>query len=376
MGLGKSKFTFLERLTIVIPTYNRQVFALRCMQYWSGTNVNIVVIDGSEKNIDSIIVNQLEPNIKYIHDPACYYKRMLSVVDLVKTEYVLIGCDDEFYIPSAINSCIIKLSLDHELAVCGCESIGFNWKNNLVLGFSVDPKLKNLNLDDLSPADRIKKHFLDYVPAHYYSVCRTDIWKIAVKEIFSKEYSCYAIAELQLEFLMAYSGKSLIIPELMCLRSAENEQISGTSISSLQINSFDKWWLDKKYKKEKNDFIRRMERACKQIDQKNKTQYTPEIENCFDKYLKYHKRTKTNILYNFFFPLYKYFPIYFKNKIKIFFKYFKQFFFENKKLSLITCAKLMKKQNVKIDFDELRKIEKIINFFYQKNNKLPYSKNL
>ena len=112
MSLEKSKFNFLEKLTIVIPTYNRQVFALRCMQYWSGTNVNIVVIDGTEKNIDSVIVSQLEPNIKYIHGPACYYKRMLSIVDLVKTEYVLIGCDDEFYIPSAINSCIIKLSLD------------------------------------------------------------------------------------------------------------------------------------------------------------------------------------------------------------------------------------------------------------------------
>jgi glycosyltransferase domain-containing protein len=194
MSLEKSKFNFLEKLTIVIPTYNRQAFALRCMQYWSGTNVNIVVIDGTKKNIDSVIISQLEPNIKYIHGPACVYKRMLSVVDLVKTEYVLIGCDDEFYIPSAINSCIIKLSLDYELAVCGCESIGFNWKNNLVTGLNVDPKLKNLNLNHFLPADRIKKHFFDYVPAHYYSVCRTDIWKIAAKEIFSKEYSCYALA--------------------------------------------------------------------------------------------------------------------------------------------------------------------------------------
>ena len=365
MSLEKSKFPFLEKLTIVILTYNRQAFALRSMQYWSGTNINIVVIDGTKKSVDTIILGQFKSNVKYIHGPAHYFKRMLSAINLIETEYVLIGCDDEFYIPSAINSCIKKLSLDHELVACGGESIGFDWKNNLVTGFNVDTKLKNHNLNDLIPTDRIKKHFFDYVPAHYFSVSRTDFWKIAVEEIFSKEYSCKILLELQFEFLMAYSGKSLIIPELMCLRSSENEQIEGVDAIFSRKNKFDKWWLSKEHKKEKDDFIMRMELSCKKINKKNRAEYKPEIENCFDEYLKFYKK-KITIFYKLFFLFFEYLPTYLKNKIKNFFKCLRYISFKNKKLSLITCAKLMEKENVKIDFDELRKIEKNINFFYKK----------
>jgi glycosyltransferase domain-containing protein len=373
MSLEESKIPFLKKLTIVILTYNRQAYVLRSMQYWSGKNVNIVVIDGTEKRVDLVIVSQFKSNIKYIHGPACYYKRMLSAIHLVETEYVLFGCDDEFYIPSAINSCITKLSLDHELVTCGCESIGFDWKNNLVIGFNVDTKLKNHNLNDLIPADRIKKHFFDYVPAHYYSVCRTDIWKIAVEETFSKKYSCQAITELQFEFLMAYSGKSLIIPELMCLRSSESEN-SSINKFFLRKHKFDKWWLSKEYKKEKDDFIMRMELSCKKINKKNRAEHKPEIENCFDEYLQFYKKN-INIFYKLFFPFFEYLPVYLKNKIKNLFKGLRYISFKNKKLPLIACAKLMEKENVKIDFDELRKIEKNINYFYKKTEILSSDNN-
>ena len=366
MSFNKSKFTFLENLTIIIPTYNRQAFALRSIEYWSDTNVKLVVIDGTEKSIDSVIVNQFKPNIKYIHGPASYYKRMLSAIDLVETEYVLWGCDDEFYIPSALNACIKKLSLDPELVTCGGRSALFDWKNNLVTGFDVYPKLKNLNFLDSVPADRIKRHFSNYVPAHVYSVTRTKIRKIVMQEIFSKEYYCYAISELQLEFLMAYAGKTLIIPELMWLRSDENEQIAGTSVSYSNTYTFREWWSDKKHRKEKNEFIKQMENSCKKINKINDVKYSAEIENCFNVYFKHYGRYKNrSFLYFFFHSFFQYFPLKVKNIIKFLFKYFG--YGSNKQIPLIDYAKLLEAETVKIDFDELKKIEKIINFFYKKN---------
>lgn len=365
MSLKKSKFTFLENLTIIILTYNRQAFALRSVEYWSDTDVKLVVIDGTEKSIDSVIVNQFKPNIKYIHGPACYYKRMLSAIDLVETEYVLWGCDDEFYIPSTLNVCIKKLTLDPELVTCGGRSALFDWKNNLVRGFDVYPKLKNLTLLDSVPTDRIKKHFSNYVPAHYYSVTRTKIRKIVMQEIFSKEYSCYALQELQLEFLMAYAGKTLIIPELMWLRSNENEQITGTNKIFSQTVTFGNWWSDKKHRKEKNEFIKQQENLCKKINKMNNVKYSIEVENCFEVFFKYYGKYKNRSFFYFFFhSIFQYFPLNLKNKIKFFFKYFEHR--SIKQISLIDYAKLLEAETVKIDFDELRKIEKTINFFYKK----------
>lgn len=366
MTLKKLKFTFLEKLTIIILTYNRQAFALRSIQYWSDTNVNVVVMDGTDKSIDSVIVNQFKPNIRYIHGPACYYKRMLSAIDLVETEYVLWGCDDEFYIPSALNACIKKLSLDPELVTCGGRSALFDWKNNLVTGSNVYPKLRNLTLQDSIPTDRIKKLFSNYTPAHSYSVTRTKIRKIVMQEIFSKEYSCYALGELQLEFLMAYAGKTLIIPELMWLRSDENEQIVGTNISFSNIYTFRKWWSDKKRRKEKNEFIMQMENSCKKINKINNAKYSAEVEDCFEVYFKNYRKNKNISLFYFFInTFFQYFPLNIKNIIK---KIFKKFGYGSiKQLPLIDYARLLEAETVKIDFDELRKIEKVINFFYNKN---------
>jgi hypothetical protein len=101
----------------------------------------------------------------------------------------MLGCDDEFYIPSALNSCLIKLYSDSNFVACSGRAIGFGWSNDLVIGFNEYNKLKDLILDDPSPMVRLRKHFSNYIPAHIYAVCRSATWKIAAKYIFSKEYN-------------------------------------------------------------------------------------------------------------------------------------------------------------------------------------------
>lgn len=367
MSFDKFKFSLLKKLTIVIPTYNRQAFAIRAMKYWSDIDVNVVVVDGTEKSIDPAIISKLKSNIKYIHGPTCFYKRMLSTIHLVKTEYVLLSCDDEFHIPSALNSCITKLSLDHNLVTCGARSIGLDWKNNVVTGFGVYPKLKNLTLQDSNPIDRIKRHFANYTIAHMYSVSRTKIWKIVVQEVFSKEYACYAIAELQIEFLMLYAGKTLIIPELMWIRSDENKSSQGqANVSLLHTLKFPKWWSDDEYKNEKDDFVKKMKHSVKKINKIKYIKYRHEVENCFEVYFKnYRKNANISFFYLFFNSFFQYLPFNFKNTIKKIFKYFG--YGSIKQIPIIDYAKLLEAESVKIDFDELKKIKKIINFFYKKS---------
>jgi glycosyltransferase domain-containing protein len=369
MNLDESKFPLLEKLTIIVPTYNRQEFALRYMHYWSETKVTIIIIDGSKKSLEPAVLKKLKKNIIYIHNPIGIYQRLLAAIKHINTEYVLLGCDDEFYIPSALNSCLTMLSLNNQLISCGGIAMRYNFEDNSVVGFDCYPRLKNFISDDPNPNNRVRKHFSNYVPAHIYAVCRANIWKIFAQVIFSKEYSFYPAAEIQIEFLICYAGKTMVISELMWLRSNENIPIRGGSPSMSIINTRKSWWLDKKYENERKDFLARMDLVCRE------TTKTTDIPNFKFLIIEMFIKSKKGIFFNFFYLIYKNLPNFIKNK-KFFILNFLKFTGLRKKkekISFIDRARLLETEGVKIDFKELKRIEKIIICFH-KNKKKFYPK--
>lgn len=346
----------MEKLTIIIPTYERQKFMKRSMQYWSGKGVVVIFIDGSKVGLEASLLTHIKSNIIYIHNPVGVYQRILSAINLVHTEYVMLGCDDEFYITSALNSCLHKLSSDPNLVSCAGRAVGFNWNGNSVIGYNVYGKLKNLSLDNSNPEVRLYKHFSNYVPAHVYAVCKAYIWKIAAYQVFSKEYNFYAASELQLEFILSFAGKTLVIPELLWMRSGECKPLHGTGKSIIPSLTFYKWWVETKNKKEKEDFISRMEFACRQISGIKKNDKIPKVENIFEIYL---RSEKTSI----FFKLYKYLPYFIRNIIKIILKLFR--YDVTKKTLFIDVVTSLEKTGVKVDFAEITLIKKFIYSFYK-----------
>jgi glycosyltransferase domain-containing protein len=367
--------SFLDKLTIVIPTYERQEYIIRCMKYWSGKKVKVIVVDGSKISLEVSVVGTFSKNIKYIHNPIGLYGRMLSSIELIETEYVMQGCDDEFYIPSALNSCLKKLSSNSNFVSCIGRALAFNYNNKLVFSYDIYRRLKNLKLDDPNPTTRIKKHFSNYVPAHLYAVCKASIWKVIAKYVFSKEYNFYGAWEMQIELLVPFANKTLSIPELMWLRSMEVQAIRGTSPSMTpSLRMFD-WWLDKKYENEKKDFIKRTKIACKELNKVTKQGHIIDVESSYECYLSQPKKKKpfTYLLYYNFF---RYCPNLIKNNIKRILKVFgygpaqRGYGVVNKIFSLIDKAKLLAIDGIKVDFVELEQIEKIIALFHENKKRI------
>lgn len=354
----------LKNLTIVLPTYERQNYLIRFLNYWSDKKVQIIAMDGSKRSLHYDIIKNLSKNIKYFHLPKSYYQRMFEAIDLIETEFVMQACDDEFYIPSALNSSIKKLIKNPDLVTCGGNCMGFDYVKGSVIGFKRYEKLKNLRLFISDPNERIKKHFSNYVPAHIYSISRSKIWKIASKTVYSKEYSFFGALELQLEFLLLYGGKTLILPELMWLRSGENKSIHNNTPSFAPINTFRKWWLGDKYLNEKQDFIFRMEQACKQIDRANHLNNKPIIKDIFKKYLYFNKHGYLGLTWPFVEPFLRYTPS-LKKLLKIFYNILINRNLSKKNLS--EMAEEYLSDNIKVDFNELGIIKnKIINFHRKK----------
>ena len=107
----------LEKLTIVIFSYNRHKYLKRTIKYWSNYNVQLLVLDGSDSRlIDDCISSK---NIKYVYDPVSLYSRLLNSADYINTEFMILGCDDEFYFPSALSECIKFLINERSYSSCG-----------------------------------------------------------------------------------------------------------------------------------------------------------------------------------------------------------------------------------------------------------------
>ena len=338
----------LDKLTLVILSYNRHGYLKRTIKYWSNYDVKLMILDGSDVRLEDSCLEA--KNIKYIHNTRGIHNRFLSTIDLIDTEFMMLAGDDEFYLPSALSSCIKFLKNEPTYYSCGGRALAFGHDGKNYFGFEPYPKLKDLSLDSNDPMERIFKHFSVYVPAHVYSVMRSSKWNIICNNIFKKKYAFDSSDELQIEFLVMVSGKSKIIPHLLWMRNREVPSIleKNPQFRSPQIGE---WWFAKKNENEKKDFLKKMKKACDEI---STNQNSPLTEN------------KILML----FELYISKPVFKKNPLKRIVNFFQ---IQKKKLtkfilgkdqirfnSIIDKAKALESQGVLVNYEELSKIISIL----------------
>ena len=245
----------LEDLTLVVPTYFRQPYALRLMRYWNSKGPKVIVVDGTDKPIPKCELDGLGNSILYVHNPVGIYERLRGVLDLITTKYVALAGDDEFYIPSALASCIGELNDDSELVACSGIAIGFCPEQSFVAGKVYSPGLVGYAVLGATARDRVLFHMSNYEVNQIYGVCRSPEWKTIWYGITEREFPVFAIGEYQFELYMSFAGKSKVVRELMWLRNlGETKPIRGTD-PSLGTLLFIKWYKDIKFFQERLNFL-------------------------------------------------------------------------------------------------------------------------
>ena len=131
----------LQRLTLVVPTYERAKYALRNMRYWSGRGPTIHVLDGSKQPIDLNSLAAFGGNIHYHHRPEPIAKRIERAFQLIDSEYVAMLCDDEFFLPSGLKASIDELDRDREIVACMGSPLGFKASDCGIEGSIAYPKM-------------------------------------------------------------------------------------------------------------------------------------------------------------------------------------------------------------------------------------------
>lgn len=231
------------KLTLICPTYQRHHYLERSCRFW-GNRIELCVLyaDGSEYSFPS--ANVQSENIQYFHQPVSIHQRLLNMLELVKTPYVCMLGDDEFYIPSSLNSCVEFLDTHSDYVACMGRAVGFSNRGGNAVFSCQYPKLHDRDLESELPFRRLIDHFSAYVPAHCYAVTRVDVFREAMTKALSCNLDIFAIFELIEEFIVVSNGKTCVLPELYWLRSHEAPPIRNTGDLSLDPSkSFNKWWV-------------------------------------------------------------------------------------------------------------------------------------
>jgi len=252
--------SLLSKLTIVIPTYNRQAYALRNMQFWSGKEVTVYVMDGTARQIEEKHLSAISNNVKYYNSPLPFTDRVKMAADLITTEFAVLIGDDEFLIPGGLEACIKVIESDGLIACLG-RSLYFTFKTGKIIaeplnhehGSPWHPGFRNYKLLQNGPTSRIVDHMNPYLATTCYAVTRTDVWKTNIEALSKCNSSTSDSPEIALELACAYQGKSKVINHLMWLRSGENDPTQFADPE--KYLSFGKWFDDPKFLAEKHLFI-------------------------------------------------------------------------------------------------------------------------
>ncbi|CAN6134433.1 Glycosyltransferase domain [Methylophilaceae bacterium] len=234
----------VNRITIIIPTYERPQFIKRALYYWSAYPVNVIVIDGSRApsvNADDFI---LPINVQYYHLPISIEERFSFAASKISGEYAALISDDEFLSYSALKDATNILDDDEDVSAVLGVTIGFNKVKKQFLCSMLYQSAEHLDITGQTAKIRINQRIRVAENSIFYPLVRVEVLKIALKFIGEYHYSCPYVAEYQMEAILCAAGAVKVMPALMWFRSFEVSMISNDQHNRAIL--FSKWLNDPK----------------------------------------------------------------------------------------------------------------------------------
>jgi glycosyltransferase domain-containing protein len=267
------------------------MYLARSLRYWSHRGPRIVAFDGSPDPINPSALDGLDGNVSYHHAPVSYKSRLEMVQSELKTPYVALLADDDFYLPSGLAASIAFLERHPDYSACIGRPVAFGYDPTSGV-FGVPGVYSDMYNDyrivSETPALRMREHMGRYMPSTMYAVMRAANWRETIDAYIRKEFPVFCIVELQIELAIAYQGKSAVLPVLSWLKSTELEQIGGPEISLRRVNEFHDLWPegggDPHFR---SAFISTMADSLRDIDQRPKQVVAREIEAAMDAYVEW-----------------------------------------------------------------------------------------
>ncbi|NLW03770.1 MAG: TIGR00180 family glycosyltransferase [Pseudomonadaceae bacterium] len=248
----------LQKVTVVIPSYNRQSYLLRQIAYWHGSGVKLVILDGTANPLPSSVLSIIQgrQDVCYLYLPISIEERLNQAEKHIRTDFVISLSDDEFFLKDALSKIVTELEEDPELAGCIGQSLGFDVDpaSSTVL-FRPGYQHWNYSATHSMPEDRLQYAMNPYSAATCYGVLRSKVWKAGWGDVLKS--SCAYTPEIFQVMTTYILGKYKAIDQLFWLCSYENAPVVTSGWS--RDYRFHEWWNDPKAKNEKQFFLDKLQ---------------------------------------------------------------------------------------------------------------------
>ncbi|WP_319470216.1 TIGR00180 family glycosyltransferase [uncultured Pseudodesulfovibrio sp.] len=190
-----------DKVTIVVPTYNRHHHLERIIPFLLDFNMPVLVVDSTATPHAPTASN---PDVEYLHMPGVGFQQKLkqAISNNVRTPYMLMNADDIYPLKSSLSLSLQFLEENPDYSsVQG--SIIYETNGNLDL---YKPESSLHQVDAECPGTRMLQHMVYYHPV-FYSLQKTDAWK-TVFRYYPDEVVNYNMMEIHMVLMMLAHGKA------------------------------------------------------------------------------------------------------------------------------------------------------------------------
>jgi len=253
LALPSNQLEALGRLTILVPTRERQDFLIRLVAVWGGTPVRLVLVDGSDHPVSATHREVIESaeNVSYVHALLSYPERMKLAGSFVSTPYAVLSGDDEILLPTGLVAAIRLLDQDPGLAGCVGQCLRFfPTRRSHRLMFEMGYPYWRYRRDEGSAEQRILHAMDGYNAATCYAVLRSDVWTESWGSV--EQWSCSTATEVQQAIAVLARGRLATVDELFWLRSEENPPLDLAERRRLTLAE---WWRSVEHAEESRRYV-------------------------------------------------------------------------------------------------------------------------
>jgi len=221
----------LARLTVVIPTISRPEFVKRQILFWSHFDAEVRILDGAATPIDLSHFVSIPSNIQYLHEPRRFNERLSNAWKHVNTEFACLLPDDEFFLPSGLTASLKKLDENPDITGCVGKVLMFFVDQGRFLTYQDYEYWRDFAHDSLTAEHRVKE-VLPPNNAHkvQFAVLRANVWREIFISSYADYYSTGYLYERMLNLHSAVLGRTVVLNELMWMRSMENPPLTNAAV--------------------------------------------------------------------------------------------------------------------------------------------------
>lgn len=229
----------LDNYTMILPIRERVQYLDRFFNYHR--DYPIIVVDSSKDDHSSLASKYSNVDYRWLGSMS-HFQKMFNALDRVRTAYVSIGCDDDFYITSGIADCVRILRQSSETICVHGANVNFEetprpnilYRNHKTL-------LRNRNLANRRPLSSAFERYDSIYRMQSYSPYNA-VYRVAdIKKIITIMLECgfdkpgandHGFALVAVMF-----GNFLGSRELFCLKNLEAPPVR----TMLNISMVDYW---------------------------------------------------------------------------------------------------------------------------------------